>query len=57
MTSMTHGDGGTVGLLEARYILGAVIGQGAVGCVYAAHDTVLGIDVAVKVMHDAQARS
>jgi eukaryotic-like serine/threonine-protein kinase len=57
MTSMTHSDGGTVGFLDERYTLGAVLGQGAVGCVYAAFDTVLGIDVAVKVMHDVHVTS
>jgi eukaryotic-like serine/threonine-protein kinase len=51
MTSMTHGDGGAVGFLDERYSLGVVIGEGAVGRVYAAFDTVLGINVAVKVMH------
>ena len=51
MTSINHGDGGAVTFLEERYTLGALLGEGAVGCVYAAFDTVLGIDVAVKIMH------
>ncbi len=50
-------DIGTVGYLEDRYELGSVIGDGAVGRVYAAFDTVLGIDVAIKVMHDEHVRS
>ena len=54
---MTHGDGGTVGFLEERYALGAVLGEGKIARVYAARDTVLGIDVAVKVMRDEQAAS
>jgi len=57
MISMTHGDSDTVGFLEERYVLGAVLGEGAIGRVYAARDIVLGIDVAVKVMHDAQSES
>lgn len=57
MTSMTHGDGGTVGFLDERYELGDVIGEGAIGRVYAARDLVLGINVAVKVMHEVQSQS
>ncbi|HSO35767.1 MAG TPA: serine/threonine-protein kinase [Labilithrix sp.] len=57
MTSISHGDGGAVGFLDERYVLGAILGEGAVGCVYAAFDTVLGIDVAVKVMHEIHAKS
>src|SRR4051794_28285528 len=57
MTSMTHGDGGAVCFLDERYTLGAVIGEGAVGRVYAAFDIVLGIDVAVKVMHQEHVQS
>ncbi len=41
----------TVGLLEERYELGARLGAGAMGEVYAAHDTFLGIEVAVKMMY------
>lgn len=41
-----------MGFLEDRYELGAPIGDGAVGSVYMAFDTVLGIDVAVKIMHE-----
>lgn len=40
-----------VGHLEDRYVLGAQLGSGGAGTVYAARDTKLGIDVAVKVMH------
>jgi len=40
-----------VGCLEDRYVLGAELGSGGAGTVYAAHDTKLGIDVAVKLMH------
>ncbi|MDB4935161.1 MAG: Adenylate cyclase [Labilithrix sp.] len=36
--------------LEDRYELGAFLGAGAMGEVYAAYDKVLGIDVAVKIM-------
>ena len=41
----------TVGLLEDRYVLGDLIGAGSMGQVYAAHDTLLGIEVAVKMLH------
>jgi len=57
MTSTSHGDGGAVGFLDERYVLGALLGEGAVGCVYAAFDTALGIDVAVKVMHQIHVKS
>ncbi|MDB4942380.1 MAG: Adenylate cyclase [Labilithrix sp.] len=50
-------DGSTVAIMDDRYELGAVIGEGAVGCVYAAFDKVLGIEVAVKIMHEAHASS
>jgi len=41
----------TVGLLDDRYLLGELLGAGSMGQVYSAHDTVLGIDVAVKMLH------
>lgn len=44
-------------VLESRYMVGEIIGEGAVGCVYAARDVVLGIDVAVKVMRHEHARN
>ena len=40
----------TVGLLEDRYVLGELLGAGSMGQVYSAHDTLLGIDVAVKIL-------
>lgn len=40
-----------VGHLEERYELGAELGSGGAGTVYAARDTRLGIDVAVKIMN------
>ena len=40
-----------VDVLEARYELGDLLGAGSMGQVYQARDTVLGIDVAVKLMH------
>ncbi len=57
MTSISHCDGGAVVFLDERYVLGALLGEGAVGCVYAAFDTVLGIEVAVKIMHEIHATS
>jgi serine/threonine-protein kinase len=41
----------SVGFLEDRYELGELLGAGAMGRVFAARDVVLGIDVAVKMMH------
>jgi serine/threonine-protein kinase len=41
----------TVGLLEDRYVLGDLIGAGSMGQVYSAYDTVLGIEVAVKMLY------
>ncbi len=41
----------TVGLLEDRYVLGELLGAGSMGQVYSAFDTVLGIDVAVKMLY------
>jgi serine/threonine-protein kinase len=41
----------TVGLLEDRYVLGELLGAGSMGQVYSARDTVLGIDVAVKMLY------
>lgn len=46
----------SVEILEDRYVLGEVLGSGTVGIVRAAHDTVLGIDVAVKIMRDEHVR-
>ena len=40
-----------IGFLEERYVLGELLGAGSMGRVLAAFDTVLGIDVAVKMMH------
>ena len=42
---------GKIDVLEDRYVLGALLGAGAMGEVYAAHDIVLGIEVAVKMMY------
>ena len=40
-----------VDAIEDRYVLGDLLGEGAMGQVFAARDTVLGIDVAVKTLH------
>ena len=58
MTCATFDDAASAPVLESRYeIVGAPIGAGAVGIVYAARDVVLGIDVAIKVMRDDYATS
>lgn len=46
-----------VDYLDDRYELGAMLGEGAMGKVFAAHDRRLGIDVAVKIMNPELARS
>jgi serine/threonine-protein kinase len=46
-----------VGFLEERYVLGEMLGEGSMGRVFAAHDNVLGIDVAVKMMHEELVKS
>ena len=43
--------GNGIGLLEERYVLGELLGAGSMGRVFSAFDIVLGIDVAVKMMH------
>lgn len=47
----------SVGFLDDRYEVGELLGAGAMGTVFAAKDLILGIDVAVKVMHEKLARS
>lgn len=46
-----------VPLREERYELGELLGQGGFGKVYAAHDKVLGIPVALKMMNRRHARA
>jgi len=46
-----------VDYLDDRYELGAVLGEGAMGKVFAAFDKRLGIDVAVKIMNPELTRS
>ncbi|HSO39415.1 MAG TPA: serine/threonine-protein kinase [Labilithrix sp.] len=40
-----------IGFLEDRYVVGELLGAGSMGRVYSAFDIVLGIDVAVKMLH------
>lgn len=47
----------TVTYLDERYVLGELLGAGAMGQVFAAHDVVLDIEVAVKVMHASHVSS
>lgn len=54
---MTTSELATVGFIDERYELGELLGAGAMGQVFAARDMVLGIDVAVKMMHPELARS
>jgi len=52
MSTMTDSESDQgIGFLEERYVLGELLGAGSMGRVFAAFDTVLGIDVAVKMMH------
>jgi len=53
----TTGTGGAIPFLDDRYELGAELGCGSFASVYSAYDTVLGIDVAVKVLHVRHVRS
>jgi serine/threonine-protein kinase len=57
MTTTTASEFATVSFLDERYELGEILGAGAMGQVFAARDMVLGIDVAVKMMHPEQVRS
>lgn len=57
MMSASKNVNAPVGLVEERYELGELIGEGATGQVFSAHDRELGIEVAVKVMRPALARS
>jgi serine/threonine-protein kinase len=57
MMTATLDDTTTLPALETRYCVGELIGQGAVGFVYAARDVVLGIDVAVKIMRHEHANT
>lgn len=45
-----------VEILEDRYEIGELLGHGTMGIVCAAHDKVLGIDVAVKIMREEYVR-
>jgi serine/threonine-protein kinase len=57
MMSASNNVSAPVGLVEERYELGELLGEGATGQVFSARDRVLGIDVAVKIMRPALARS
>jgi eukaryotic-like serine/threonine-protein kinase len=57
MTTTTMDGDRTVAMLDERYEIGDLLGAGAMGQVFAARDVLLGIDVAVKMMHPALADS
>jgi serine/threonine-protein kinase len=57
MMSASENEGVPVGFVDARYELGELLGEGATGQVFAARDVVLGIDVAMKIMRPALAKS
>src|SRR5687768_1776315 len=47
-----HGGGGTRDVVSDRFVLKEIVGAGAMGTVYRAHDRFEGADVAVKLLHD-----
>lgn len=56
-TNTNEGACTTVGFLDDRYVVSELLGSGSMGQVHSAYDTVLGIPVAVKMLHPELVKS